>query len=66
MLIELLINNQNTFVGSSALSSLLLVEGDYALEMLRTNIQKVSNDSLKQQIKEELSFIRVSDDKCAE
>ena len=66
MLIELLINNQNTFVGSSALSSLLLVEGDYALEMLRTNIQKVSNDSLKQQINEELSFIRVSDDKCAE
>ena len=64
-LLALLIENQDNFIGSTALNSLFLAESGLAVDALKSRISEISNKSIKRKVKEELSYTRVTEDKCS-
>ncbi|WP_062568424.1 hypothetical protein [Pseudoalteromonas arabiensis] len=65
VLIAILIDNQDSFIGKTALNSLLLIEDNYMLESLKASLNQVSNKLIKNKIKQEISHNRVYEDECA-
>ncbi|KZN69232.1 hypothetical protein [Pseudoalteromonas luteoviolacea] len=64
LLIKLLIENQDSFKGNSALNSLLLVEDVYARESMRSKLDELTNRKLKSKALRELSYNIVGTERC--
>ncbi|KDC50182.1 MULTISPECIES: hypothetical protein [Pseudoalteromonas] len=64
-LIAILIDNQDSFIGKTALNSLLLIGDKYMLESLRASLNQLSNKSIKNKIQQEISYNRVYENECS-
>lgn len=66
ILLTLLVENQDSYIGNTALNSLLLIENGAGIKGLSIRLDEISNNTIRGKIKEELSYTRVYENRCNE
>ena len=64
ILLEMLIENQDNYIGDTALDAILLIQDHYMVTRLNSRMDEISNDSVKRKIEKELSYKRTIERRC--